>query len=471
MTTGNPPRAAQKTLLGIPSDVQEALKKLQAQQEQQAKPPSAAAVSALPQPPNDLDRTQYGNPHDWNPPDAPSSASRPSLLSEQPSQPPARSSGPQASMQRTMLGIPSDVAAAFQQLQAGSPGAAASGPTTPPHDSRAVASADFVGWPAVAEPSSPSAQGPERSQSPELQRSLSAAQPMAAVAHTTQVMQQTAAARSGVVQKSTVPPPIPPRTTNATTREQPQGAPELAADGGTLLFASPASSPASPRAELPPSAPTAERSSGMHATRLVTSESGALMAPPSFSDTSVAALAGPALNSIDQAGPIRHAPVRRWPALSLLGLAVVAFGGVIAVRAPNLLPVPIAALLVRRPAVGAERGASEASPPPAAAIGETARAAGPIQVPQPAQPVALGQPSVAHVEAALPQAVKRSSAELEKQAIDLLLANDYAAARAVYERLRAAEPARPEYTIMLDLLDRELAPACGALGQVPCTTP
>jgi hypothetical protein len=67
--------------------------------------------------------------------------------------------------------------------------------------------------------------------------------------------------------------------------------------------------------------------------------------------------------------------------------------------------------------------------------------------------------------------VQGHSAELEKQAIDALLANDYAAARASYEQLRVAEPARPEYAIMLDLLARELAPACGAPGQPPCAGP
>jgi hypothetical protein len=67
--------------------------------------------------------------------------------------------------------------------------------------------------------------------------------------------------------------------------------------------------------------------------------------------------------------------------------------------------------------------------------------------------------------------VQGDVAQLEKQAIDLLLANDYVAARAAYERLRAAEPARPEYSVMLDLLAREIAPACGGPGQVPCAQP
>jgi hypothetical protein len=86
-----------------------------------------------------------------------------------------------------------------------------------------------------------------------------------------------------------------------------------------------------------------------------------------------------------------------------------------------------------------------------------------------AQPsAATAQPSAANPP---PQAAQGHSAELEKQALDSLLANDYAAARVIYEQLRAAEPARPEYGIMLDLLARELTPACGGPGQVPCSGP
>jgi hypothetical protein len=156
---------------------------------------------------------------------------------------------------------------------------------------------------------------------------------------------------------------------------------------------------------------------------------------------------------------VKARPVKKWPALSLIGLAVVAFGGVIAVRAPRLLPAPIAGWLMRAPAASVAPPANV--PPPSAAVPST-----PSDV---LPPMAAGAPPTPTASPDAPAQGER--AQLEKQAIDLLIANDYSAARAVYEKLHALEPARPEYSALLDLLARELAPTCGGLGQAPCGAP
>jgi hypothetical protein len=174
-------------------------------------------------------------------------------------------------------------------------------------------------------------------------------------------------------------------------------------------------------------------------------------------------------------------PVRRWPALALLGLAVVAFGGVIVVRAPGLLPPPLAAMLGRSdppaqlpesPAVAqGPQAPAPLSAPPEAAIQQPAADVAPTAAPdapaEATEPTGTTTPAP-QIAVANVAGVQGGSAELEKQAIELLLANDYRAAYSVYERLRAAEPARPEYGVMLELLSRELTPTCGGPGQPGC---
>jgi hypothetical protein len=228
----------------------------------------------------------------------------------------------------------------------------------------------------------------------------------------------------------------------------------------------------------------------MMATRLASFERGAL-APQSTSSAAPASAQRTSpqlsLNPADTTAR-KPAPVKRWPALSLLGLAVVAFGGVIVVRAPQLLPAPLAPLAtlvakqlrVAAPAVPTASPPAQAAPPaemaqppegsaieaPAALGGAASTAAPGAEV-----PTANAPEPAAQAAAPVPAAVQGDVAQLEKQAIDLLLANDYTAARASYERLHSAEPARPEYSVMLDLLAREIAPACGGPGQVPCAQP
>jgi hypothetical protein len=247
----------------------------------------------------------------------------------------------------------------------------------------------------------------------------------------------------------------------------------------------------------------------MAATRLVSFEPGALVSQSTSGAPAPSAHAhSPQLSlNPDDVTARKTAPVKRWPALSLLGLAVVAFGGVIVVRAPQLLPAPLApfAALVTKQLRLAVPSAQPASPPsqvappaamdqpaegsatqPPAALGgadqpQAPAAPPPMAAEAPAQPAAAqaatAQAPAASAEptapaaASAPAALQGDVAQLEKQAIDLLLANDYVAARAAYERLRAAEPARPEYSVMLDLLAREIAPACGGPGQVPCAQP
>ena len=283
----------------------------------------------------------------------------------------------------------------------------------------------------------------------------------------------------------------------------------------------------------------------MQATRLVTFEGGALPSTSTASGAPSPLSAAPqlSLNPQDTSAP-KAKSVRRWPALSLLAIAFVAFGGVIAVRAPGLLPQPVVpyAIMLAQEVERVVPGAAFAPPPPAASpdsepgapvpaepgtppaadMGEPSvqPSAAAIEPTSPAEPAPAAspqgvataapgaqaaelqaQPSAAQasatadtqapgaaepapvvaeapsalaasaVVAAPPAALTGGTAELEKQAIDLLLANDYPAARAVYERLRAVEPTRVEYGVMLDLLTREIAPACGGPGQEPCQSP
>jgi hypothetical protein len=68
-----------------------------------------------------------------------------------------------------------------------------------------------------------------------------------------------------------------------------------------------------------------------------------------------------------------------------------------------------------------------------------------------------------------PVAVQGGLADLEKQALDRLVANDLPGAKQFYDRLHMAAPSHSEYALMVDLLTRVLEePACGQPGQEPC---
>jgi hypothetical protein len=156
-----------------------------------------------------------------------------------------------------------------------------------------------------------------------------------------------------------------------------------------------------------------------------------------------------------------NAPPKRWPAISLILLAVVAFGGVIVLRAPQLLPAPLSGLLTPTPAVPEELLAPELPSAPAAPLTtDTAAATDPAKAaPTPTRPPAA------------PALTSGASAQLEKKAIERLIANDYAAAKPLYEKLRSAEPSRSEFAVMVELLNRAGGAACGQPGQAPCAGP
>jgi hypothetical protein len=226
----------------------------------------------------------------------------------------------------------------------------------------------------------------------------------------------------------------------------------------------------------PPTAPAdPARGDNLHATRLVSSERGAFASKAGSIPSSSSFERSASLDS----SAMKATPVKKWPALSLIGLAIIAFGGVIAVRAPGLLPAPIAALLMRAsgspPRPRLEADPAEVHPPPTAATETPPTAA------SEAPPTAASEapPTVSSAAARAPDGsaanvwapAQGERAQLEKRAIDLLIANDYAGARAVYDKLHALDPSRPEYRVLLDLLARELAPTCGGPGQAPCGVP
>jgi hypothetical protein len=167
----------------------------------------------------------------------------------------------------------------------------------------------------------------------------------------------------------------------------------------------------------------------------------------------------------------RHsdAPPKRWPAISLILLAVVAFGGVIVLRAPQLLPAALSGLLVSAPAVPDEMLAPEASAAPELPSAPAAQPSTDIAAAtDPAK--AAPTPTPTRPPAA-PAMTSGASAQLEKKAIERLIANDYAAAKQLYEKLRSAEPSRGEFAVMVELLNRASGTTCGQPGQPACSGP
>jgi hypothetical protein len=164
------------------------------------------------------------------------------------------------------------------------------------------------------------------------------------------------------------------------------------------------------------------------------------------------------------------APPKRWPAISLILLAVVAFGGVIVLRAPHLLPAPLMSLIAPAPAVSDDALAPEAAnapalpstPPVGQAVATDTSAA---TDPAPAKAAPTPTPTRPPVAPAM---TSGPSAQLEKKAIERLIANDYANAKQLYEKLRSAEPSRTEFAVMIELLNRASAAPCGQPGQAPC---
>lgn len=161
-----------------------------------------------------------------------------------------------------------------------------------------------------------------------------------------------------------------------------------------------------------------------------------------------------------------EAPPKRWPAISLILLAVVAFGGVIVLRAPHLLPAPLSSLLAPASAAPYQPLAPEASGAPelpSVPVAEVATDTSAATDPTKAAPT----PTPTRPPAA-PAMTSGPSAQLEKKAIERLIANDYVNAKQLYEKLRSAEPSRSEFGVMVELLNRASAAPCGQPGQAPC---
>jgi hypothetical protein len=466
MTTGKPPQLPPKTLLGTPADVQAAVARLQAERQKQVAPGAAPAPAAGRARNPDLMRTQHGNPHatlatgaSARPPAAgtlarpPGSAQPPALpVSRPPALPPRAQPAlpahvqPPAARNRTQYGAPTGLDAAVSQARAIAPASAAP-----------RASAGFV-QPMAARPAPGFVPPHANSAQPALRPNQtviiqSASQPLAA---------QPAAMPS-------VPkPPAGPFVATEPDRDRDSNRPAPA-----KATAEPPNLRLSPNAPL--KLPVAQAANPISATRLVTTGAGA---PPA----QIGAGGAPSLPSTtqylslsaDEVSARKPHAVKRWPALSLFAIAFVAFGGVILVRAPGLLPQPLLAMgaFVSNQVQRLLSGTAPALPPAAGPQTEPPVPGPHDPAPQQPTPENVAPSRAPSAPAAVPLApVRGGSAELEKQAIDLLMANDYAAARAVYELLRAAEPAHPEYGVMLDLLTREIAPACGSEGQMPCPQP
>jgi len=154
--------------------------------------------------------------------------------------------------------------------------------------------------------------------------------------------------------------------------------------------------------------------------------------------------------------PVRAS--RRVVPWALAGAALAVITGVAVWRLPRLLE------SLRAP------NAAEAANVPRAAAADTAPAApSPVTTALSAAtdpvPAVVEQDIPKAERGPVPPAVDGATAELERQAIELLIAKDYPAAARVYERLRVAEPSHREYSVMIDVLAR---PACGQPGQAAC---
>jgi hypothetical protein len=136
-----------------------------------------------------------------------------------------------------------------------------------------------------------------------------------------------------------------------------------------------------------------------------------------------------------------------WLKLVLAALGMVGVGAFLVLRAPHWLPDSVAARLAPPP------------PPPAAAVAPPLPAAPPPErttdVSAATDPI-RAFPAPARPPAA-PAMTSGASAQLEKKAIERLIANDYAAAKSLYERLQSVEPSRPEFAAMVELLKRNAA--------------
>jgi hypothetical protein len=158
----------------------------------------------------------------------------------------------------------------------------------------------------------------------------------------------------------------------------------------------------------------------------------------------------------------RSSPInKRWIVLAVGGLGVAALAGAGVWLAPKLLGGSAADSENASPVAAAD--APALAPIPPSVVTDTSAATDPMRfTPTPTRPPAA------------PAMTSGPSAQLEKKAIERLIANDYPAAKQLYEKLRSSEPTRPEFALMLELLNRAGtsgaagAQGCGQPGQAPC---
>jgi len=135
---------------------------------------------------------------------------------------------------------------------------------------------------------------------------------------------------------------------------------------------------------------------------------------------------------------------KRWIALALSGLGVAALVGLGFWLGPQLLEGRAADDESAPPTAAADAPALPVAPAPV--VTDTSAATDPARfTPTPTRPPAA------------PAMTSGSAAQLEKKAIERLIANDYPGAKQLYEKLRSAEPSRPEFALMVELLERGAA--------------
>lgn len=535
-----------KTLLGMPSDVQAILKKLKDDEDRAKKLKDDEARAQLqhqtvvqapvePTQPADFTRTQYGNPYEAGrtaapPPQLPPQrAFQPPVPQQKPQQqpaqpqPPARAAQPgaQANLGRTIVGmVPFDaaqLAAAQARSESTRPPLPAREPSVvvkqvPVQVSRPAApESQVVRQVVVSQPAMPAPAAQQAAPPPYGTREPVGAPSLLQ----THADQPPAAARSAPAYQpppsaaapAYQPPPLPEPTARAVVAPPlpsiaapplasaslpPVAAAQAPIPRAATAASLPAAAPPSEKDAAPPAAaaashePARPRSAVMDATRLGSFETPgqgqAAQAHTVAAGNSTALNERPRLSLPNapyqtQTGRAAAATPKRWPALLLIGLAVIAAGVVVVLRAPHLLPPPLAALLGREEPTSegdTELGATGLDDQAAATerVGQvdpaqpdtTATAVSAATDPQ-VQPIAAAPGAVPSAPAV---AVGEAAAALEKQAIDRLAVNDYPGATRAYQQLRAADPTRREYTVMLELLARASAAPCGQPGQEPC---
>jgi hypothetical protein len=455
MTAQKPP---DKTLVGMPADLKAVLEKLDQ---------ATADKSAFSDPPRqssafDANQARPANRPRTVPPPLPASQG-----TAPPSPPPQDPTG--SGMDRTLIGMPADMQAALARAiaeQANAPVAPAPAKPAPPARPPALRTSPAAAGPAllaqpvraIGVPSTPaseaqvsvqSARGPAPTPKPTAVASYQPVPPRAAPTYVSGLGYQPG-------QEYQDPSQRPAEQASGQQTDRQVLAPEAPLDWPpTARRSDPGPAPVDINLENTSDAAFEQLAvTGTEATQLALSSDAHADDPSAY----VSRLALP-LTTFDgskhqQTGLPRKSN-KRWLAIALGGLGLVALAGLGAWLAPKLLP---------GLASGSDSGAAAAPvdaptlpAAPATVVTDTAAASDPVQfTPTPTRPPAA------------PAMTSGPSAQLEKKAIERLIVNDYPAAKQLYEKLRSAEPTRPEFTLMVELLSRAGGPPCGEPGQAPC---